>query len=196
MERLTKRYDPYRELMNTYRRLPHKPGSLCCATIPLVYRIRKPCNWSQTNCNNNSSCLRQSLLRQPWEQRRYTSLFEDGFTTSGNPIHVLNIAWNTTNMWLITPTIMSHDSSLAISLADVGRGVLPPQKGKFLYSAVSGPQDCSQRFYRPAQSNTVLTSVGSIQPYATINARRLLVHKSTTVYSQVLIYTAEWTGTM
>ena len=30
----------------------------------------------------------------------------------------------------------------------------------------------------------------SIQPYATINARRLLVHISTTVYSQILIYTA------
>ncbi|KAK2177763.1 hypothetical protein NP493_581g01054 [Ridgeia piscesae] len=35
------------------------------------------------------------------------------------------------------------------------------------------------------------TSVESIQPYATINAQRLHVHISTTVYSQVLIYTAE-----
>ena len=43
---------------------------------------------------------------------------------------------------------------------------------------------------RPVQSNTVLTSLGSIQPYATINMRRLLVHISTTVYSQVLIYIA------
>ena len=38
---------------------------------------------------------------------------------------------------------------------------------------------------------TILTSLGSIQPYAAINAQRLLVHTSTTVYSQVLIYTAE-----
>ena len=33
--------------------------------------------------------------------------------------------------------------------------------------------------------------LGSIKPYATINTRRLLVHISTTDYSQVLIYTAE-----
>ena len=40
---------------------------------------------------------------------------------------------------------------------------------------------------RSVQSNTVSTSLGSIQPYAEINARRQLVHISTTV----LIYTAE-----
>ena len=43
---------------------------------------------------------------------------------------------------------------------------------------------------RPVQSNTVSTSLETIQPYATINARRLLVHISATVYIQVLIYTA------
>ena len=43
---------------------------------------------------------------------------------------------------------------------------------------------------------TQTPSLGSIQPYVAINARRLLVHISTTVYSQVLIYTAEWTGAM
>ena len=69
-------------------------------------------------------------------------------------------------------------------------------KGKFLYSAVSSPQDRSKRFTlyfpdRPVHSDTVSASLGSIQPYATINARRLLVHISTTVYSQVLIYSAE-----
>ena len=58
---------------------------------------------------------------------------------------------------------------------------LGDSKGKFLYSAVSNPQDCSKRFThyfpdRPVQSNTISTSLGSIQPYATINARRLLVH--------------------
>ena len=63
-------------------------------------------------------------------------------------------------------------------------------KDKFLYSAVSNPQDCSKRFTlyfpgRPVQSNTISTSLGNIQLYATINARRLLVHISTTVYSQV-----------
>ena len=71
-------------------------------------------------------------------------------------------------------------------------------KGKFLYSAVSNPQVCSKRFTcyypdRPVQSDTMWTSLGSIQPYAIIYARRLLAHISTTVYSQVLIYTAAWT---
>ena len=49
---------------------------------------------------------------------------------------------------------------------------------------------------RPVQSNTISTALGSIPPYATINARRLLIHISTTVYSQVLIYTAECTKAM
>ena len=44
---------------------------------------------------------------------------------------------------------------------------------------------------RPVQSNTVSTSLGSIQPYATNIVQRLLIHISTTVYSQVLIYMAE-----
>ena len=42
----------------------------------------------------------------------------------------------------------------------------------------------------------ISASLGSIHPYATINARRLFAHTSTTVYSQILIYTAEWTGAM
>ena len=62
--------------------------------------------------------------------------------------------------------------------------------------ALSSPQDRSKRFTlyfpdRPVHSDTISASLGSIQPYATINARRLLVHISTTVYSQVLICTAE-----
>ena len=44
---------------------------------------------------------------------------------------------------------------------------------------------------RPVHSDTISASLESIQPDATINARRLLVHTSTTVYSQVLICTAE-----
>ena len=70
------------------------------------------------------------------------------------------------------------------------------KKRQFLYSAISSPQDPSKRFTlyfpdRPVHSDTISASLGSIQPYATINARRLLVHISTTVYSQVLIYSAE-----
>ena len=69
-------------------------------------------------------------------------------------------------------------------------------KSKFLYSAVSSPQDRSKRFTlyfpdRPVHSDTISASLGSIQPYTTIYAQRLLVHISTTVYSQVFIYSAE-----
>ena len=57
-----------------------------------------------------------------------------------------------------------------------------------IYSAVASPQDRSKRFtlYFPdrlVHSDTILASLVNIQPYATINARRLLVHISTTVYS-------------
>ena len=70
------------------------------------------------------------------------------------------------------------------------------KKGKFLYSAVFSPQDRSKRFTLyfpdiPIHSDTISASLGSIQPYATIYARRLLVHISTIVYSQGLMYTAE-----
>ena len=57
-------------------------------------------------------------------------------------------------------------------------------KGTFLCSAVSSAQAQSTfTLYfpdRPAQSDSISTSLGSIQPHATINARRLLVHISTT----------------
>ena len=48
-------------------------------------------------------------------------------------------------------------------------------KGKFLYNAVSSPQDHSKRFtlYFPdrlVHSDTLSASLGSIQPYAAINA--------------------------
>ena len=62
-------------------------------------------------------------------------------------------------------------------------------KVSFLYSAVSAQSAFTLYFPdRPVQSNTISTSLGSIQPYATINVRTLLVHISTTVYSQLLIY--------
>ena len=86
-------------------------------------------------------------------------------------------------------------SSLSLSLLKL------EFKKKFLYSKVSSSQNCSKHFTlyfpdRPVHSDTISASLGSIQPYAAINARRLLVHISTTVYSQILIYTAEWTGAM
>ena len=51
---------------------------------------------------------------------------------------------------------------------------------------MSSPQDRSKRFTlylsdRPVHSDTILASLGSIQPYANINARRLLVHIFTMV---------------
>ena len=66
----------------------------------------------------------------------------------------------------------------------------------FLYCAVSSPRDRPKRFIlyfpdRYVHSDTISASLGSIQPYVTINARRLLIYISTTVYNQVLIYTAE-----
>ena len=90
----------------------------------------------------------------------------------------------------------------------VGRGLLTSQSQLLAkippilaFFNKSNPHDCSKRFThyfpgRSVQSNTISTSLGSIQPHAAINARRLLVHISTSVYSQVLIYTAEWTGAM
>ena len=44
---------------------------------------------------------------------------------------------------------------------------------------------------RPVHSDTISAFQGSIQLYATINARRLLIHISTTVYNQVLSHIAE-----
>ena len=47
-------------------------------------------------------------------------------------------------------------------------------KGKFLYSAVSSPHDCSKHYFpgRPVQSNAISTSLGSIQPHAIINVQK------------------------
>ena len=67
----------------------------------------------------------------------------------------------------------------------------------FLYSAVSSPLDRSKRFTlsspgRPVHSDTVLGFSWKHSSHAAI-AQRLFTHISTTVYSQVLIYTAEST---
>ena len=89
-----------------------------------------------------------------------------------------------------------ESEELSTSICGRNHPIPVVKKGKFLYSAVSSPQDRSKRFTlyfpdRPVHSDTISASQGSIQPYAAINARRLLVHMSTTVYCQVLIYTAE-----
>ena len=52
---------------------------------------------------------------------------------------------------------------------------------KLLHSAVSNPQDCSRRFTlyfpdRPVESDTISTSLGSIQPYAA-KASRTHIHQ-------------------
>ena len=70
-------------------------------------------------------------------------------------------------------------------------------KGMFLYSAVSSPLDRSKRFTlsspdRPVHSDTVLCFSWKHSSHAAI-AQRLFTHISTTVYSQVFIYTAEST---
>ena len=70
-------------------------------------------------------------------------------------------------------------------------------KGMVLYSAVSSPLDRSKRFTlsspgRPVNSGTVLGFSWKHYSHAAI-AQRLFTHNSTTVYSQVLIYTAEST---
>ena len=70
-------------------------------------------------------------------------------------------------------------------------------KGMVLYSAVSSPLDRSERFTlsspgRPVHSDTVLGFSWKHSSHAAI-AQRLFTHISTTVYSQVLIYTAEST---
>ena len=60
---------------------------------------------------------------------------------------------------------------------------LHPLADLFLYTSPSG---------RPVHSNTNSTSLGSIQPCCNYGAKTTRI--STTVYRQVLIYTAEWTG--
>ena len=66
-----------------------------------------------------------------------------------------------------------------------------------LYSAVSSPLDRSKRFTlsspgRPVHSDTVLGFSWKHSSHAAI-AQQLFTHISTSVYSQVLIYTAEST---
>ena len=76
-------------------------------------------------------------------------------------------------------------------------GIKVKGKGMVLYSAVSSPLDRSKRFTlsspgRPVHSDTVFGFSWKHSSHAAI-AQRLFTHISTTVYSQVLIYTAEST---
>ena len=78
-----------------------------------------------------------------------------------------------------------------------GNMVGDTRHGMVLYSAVSSPLDRSKRFTlsspgRPVHSDTVLGFSWKHSSHAAI-AQRLFTHISTTVYSQVLIYTAEST---
>ena len=71
-------------------------------------------------------------------------------------------------------------------------------KGMVLYSAVSSPLDRSKRFTlyspgRPVHSYTVLLGFSWKHSSHAAIAQRLYTHISTTVYRQVLIYTAEST---
>ena len=76
---------------------------------------------------------------------------------------------------------LKKEKPLRCSL-DIGVSVqLKNGKGKFLYRAVSNPLDCSKRFTlyfpgRPVQSDTITTYLENIQPYAAIDARKLLVY--------------------
>ena len=76
----------------------------------------------------------------------------------------------------------------------VGGIIIVMFKGMVLYSAVSSPLDRSKRFTlsspgRPVHSDTVLVFSWKHSSHAAI-AQRLFTHMSTTVYSEVLIYTA------
>ena len=81
--------------------------------------------------------------------------------------------------------------------SNIINGASKKGKGMVLYSAVSSPLDRSKRFTlsspdRPVHSDTVLGFSWKHSSHAAI-AQRLFTHISTTVYSQVLIYTAEST---
>ena len=97
------------------------------------------------------------------------------------------MTYTETNNALVTSTSgETHSSSC-----------LHNKKGMVLYSAVSSPLDRSKRFTlsspgRPVHSDTVLGFSWKHSSHAAI-AQRLFTHISTTVYSQVLIYTAEST---
>ena len=69
-------------------------------------------------------------------------------------------------------TLTGTKVAVHLSGSETGMLAMANKKGKFLYSAVSSPQDHSKHFTlyfhdRPVQSDTISASLGSIQPYAT-----------------------------
>ena len=88
------------------------------------------------------------------------------------------------------------DQELSATLDSEGV-IVKKGKGMVLYSAVSSLLDRSKRFTLsspgiPVHSDTVLGFSWKHSSHAAI-AQRLFTHISTTVYSQVLIYTAKST---
>ena len=84
---------------------------------------------------------------------------------------------------------------LGIYRQEVDHGVVKG-KSKFLCRTypVLRTAPCVFTLYfpgRPVQSNTVSTSLGTSSQMLQLMCERLLIHMATTVYSQVLIYTAE-----
>ena len=69
-------------------------------------------------------------------------------------------------------------------------------KGKFLYSTVSSPQDCSKRFTSLADlfSQIHLNFFGKHPATLRLMCKGCLLQISTIVYNQVLIHIAEWPG--
>ena len=82
-------------------------------------------------------------------------------------------------------------------LATVDEASNSKKKGMFLYSAVPSPLDRSKRFtlILPWQTCSFRHQLGFSRKHSSqaAIAQRLLTHMPTTVYSQVLIYTAEST---
>ena len=123
-----------------------------------------------------------------------------------------NLSWD--NVLLEEDTNMAYDKFMVefmrsfikcCPLTEIGkkRNEIPKKpwlsikKGMLLYSAVSSPLDRSKRFTlsspgRPVHSDTVLGFSWKHSSHAAI-AQRLFTHISTTIYSQVLMYTAEST---
>ena len=96
-------------------------------------------------------------------------------------------------VWRLEKVVSKGNSSAS----DDSKKKKKKKKGMVLYSAISSPLDRSKRFTlsspgRPVHSDTVLGFSWKHSSHAAI-AQRLFNHISTTVYSQVLIYTAEST---
>ena len=99
--------------------------------------------------------------------------------------------------WLIMKLCMHVGSMMPTTTYTPSALLRNKKKCMVLYSAVSSPLDRSKRFTlsspgRPVHSDTVIGFSWKHSSHAAI-AQRLFTHISTTVYSQVLIYTAEST---